>query len=202
MVRLMYALALLGLLLQESPRSIATAGQPRFSSSRVLLLRSSALPPGYRYRGYFVQQSVNGWDNNIPPIVAIDRRNGWLEAAEEKALDPTKHDVFLSVQLFRTPQGARTDFSLFFTNENPETRFEPGTSWLGATTIRRLGDIGTLYHISDESSRCPRHLTAGVSFVYGNGIFSTGVCTKTVGDAGAKDLARRLLSRARQVAGH
>ena len=202
MIRTLFVLSLIPVVVQSSVTAgRAATGQPTFTSSASLRLQKSELPHGYRYVSYFVQDSVRAWDGNLSPVVAIDQKNGWMEAVEEMALDPLKRDVMLSVQLFRTAQGARSDFSFFFTNDHPETRYQPDATWLGASAIRGLGVVANLYHVSDGTSRCPRHLTAGVSFVYGNGIFSSSVCTRTVGDRAAKDLAWRLFSRARKVAG-
>jgi hypothetical protein len=201
-IRTLFVLTLILVVVHSSATTgRAATGQPTFTSSASLRLHKSDLPRGYAVVGYFVQDSVQAWDGNLSPVVAIDQKNGWMEAVEEKALDPSKRDVLLSVQLFRTAQGARSDFSLFFTNDHPETRFQPDATWLGASAIRGLGVVANLYHILDDNSRCPRHLTAGVSFVYGNGIFSSSVCTRTVGDRAAKDLAWRLFSRARKIAG-
>lgn len=194
---------LLAILLGRSANghALAASRPPHFTSSRLLLLKHDAFPRGYRYRYYFVRTTVEEWDQNIPPIMAIDRKYGWQEAAEEVALDPKKQDVSLSVQLFGTPAGANSDFSQFFTNSHPQTRFIPGASWLDGTSVKAMGDRATLYHMIDESSRCPGHRTTGLSFVYANGIFSATVCSRTVGDAGAKDLSRRLLARAHKVTG-
>lgn len=202
MIRTLFVLLLFLVSIQSStmPGRAAT-GQPTFTSAASLRLQKSDLPRGYKYVSYFVQDSVQAWDGNLSPVIAIDQKNGWMEAVEEKALDPSKRDVLLSVQLFRTAQGARSDFSLFFTNDHPETRYQPDASWLGSSAIRGLGVVANLYHISDGNSHCPRHLTSGISFVYGNGIFSSSVCTKTVGDRAAKDLASRLFSRAKKVSG-
>jgi hypothetical protein len=104
----------------------------------------------------------------------------------------------LSAQLFQTAAGARSDFGQFFTNQHPETIYEPGTYWRGAVSIR-LGDRATLYHIEDDGSRCPRHLTTGLSFVFGNALFSVGVCSLPSGDSQSRDLAQRLLAHARIV---
>src|SRR5579864_2908345 len=102
---------------------------PVWSSSRALMLKPSALPTHFRYQGIKVIDSVLDWDQNIKPIVQIDIRNGWLEAAEEFAQDGTKHDVGLSVQLFRSNSGALADFGQFFTNSHPETIYIPGAHW-------------------------------------------------------------------------
>jgi hypothetical protein len=102
----------------------------------------------------------------------------------------------VSAQLFRSPSGARSDFSQFFTNAHPETIYEPGATWLGGSPLAGLGDRATIYRIADDNSRCRDHLTSGVSFVYRNAIFSAEVCLESVGEQAAKDLARRLLSHA------
>jgi hypothetical protein len=181
-------------------RTQAAASGPSFSSARRLLLRASALPRGYRYRGYSVEDSVASWDGGIRPVMAIDERNGWLQGAEEFFLDPRGYDAGLSVQIFATAKGARADFEQFFTNSHPETIYLPGSTWLGGRSVSGLGDRATLYRISDATSRCPEELTAGLTFVYRNGIFSSQVCLRTGGEKAARDLARRLLSRARAVA--
>jgi hypothetical protein len=170
-----------------------------FTSARLLLLRSTALPAHYHYHGFFVQDNVATWDGGIKPVISIDEQNGWSEGAEEAATDATKHEVLLSVQLFRTSTGARTDFGQFFTNAHPETVYVPGSEWLGGTALRGYGDRATIYRESDTASHCPGHLTSGVTFVYFNGIFSARVCFKTAGESGAEDLARRLLRRAKQA---
>jgi hypothetical protein len=143
---------------------------------------------------------VQAWDGNIGPVMRIDEKYGWMEAAQESALDPRKYEVDLSVQLFRTARGARGDFGQFFTNAHPETIYEPGSTWLGGTPVRGLGDVATLYRIRNDSSRCPQQLVSGLSFVYGNGIFSVGVCLHTVGESGAQGLAHRLLKQALRMA--
>lgn len=175
---------------------------PLFSSARLLLLRSSALPRHYRYRGFMVEDNVANWDSGIKPVYTIDIQNGWIEGAREAALDPKKHDVLLAVQLFRTAGGARSDFGQFFTNAHPETIYEPGAQWLGGASVRGLGDRATVYRIADDNRSCPEHLVSGLTFVYGNGIFSVELCTETVGEKGATDLAKRLLARAHTVARH
>src|SRR5438067_13915615 len=58
-----------------------------FTSPTTLLLKQSSLPRGFRYRGSFVQRSVERWDGDIAPVLAIDEQNGWLIAAQESALD-------------------------------------------------------------------------------------------------------------------
>lgn len=184
-----------------APAARAAGSATSFSSARLLLLRPSALPPHYRYRGYSLEDSVARWDGGIKPVMAIDERNGWLQGAEEMALDPKGNDAGLSVQLFNTARGARADFQQFFTNSHPETIYQPGSTWLGGRSVRGFGDRATLYRISDATSRCPDRLTAGLTFVYGNGIFSSLVCLHTVGENAARDLAQRLLNRAHAVAG-
>jgi hypothetical protein len=170
-----------------------------FVSSKPLLLKQSLLPAHYRLKKISVVYSVQDWDGGIKPVMTIDENNGWLEASQEDALDPRHHAVLLSVQLFRTVGGARQDFGQFFTNEHPETIYVPGSTWLGGSSLPGLGDQATVYRISDDSSRCPQHLTSGVSFVYRNGIFSVSVCTATVGERSAVNLAGRLLARAELV---
>lgn len=170
---------------------------PLFQSAKLLLLRKNLLPHRYRYYGYFVQDNVATWDGGIRPIMQIDEQHGWIEGAEEALKDPKKHDAMLSVQLFRTPAGARADFGQFFTNSHPETVYEPGSDWLGGSSIAGYGHPATIYRIHDGSSRCPKQLVSGLTFVYRNGILSVGVCTETVGESAARDLARRLLNRAR-----
>jgi hypothetical protein len=141
--------------------------------------------------------SVRDWDGGIKPVMAVDEHNGWLEASQEAAVDRQGHAVQLSVQLFRSATGANADFSQFFTNAHPETIYVPGSTWLGGSPVHGLGDRATVYRVSDDNSRCPSHLTSGVSFVYRNGIFSTSVCTVTVGEQRALGLAQRLLAHAR-----
>lgn len=176
-----------------------TQAAPAFTSPASLLLKQNALPHGYRYRNSFVQHSVERWDGDIAPVLAIDEQNGWLAAAQESALDPSGRTVMLSVQLFTTDSGARRDFAQFFTNAHPQTRFLPDTYWLGGTPARGLGNRATLYHILDKSSPCPRHQTAGLSFVYRNALFSASVCQGTPGDRGVRELARRLYARAQKI---
>jgi hypothetical protein len=194
MLRLLLALALF---LAVMVPAAGASSDPLFASSRTLLLGQHALPPHYHLKGVKVVYSVQDWDGGIKPVMAIDEQNGWLEASQEAALDPRRHAVLLSVQLFRTVAGARADFGQFFTNAHPETIFVPGTTWLGGSSVPRLGDQATVYRISDDNSRCPQHITSGVSFVYRNGIFSASVCTATVGERSALDLASRMLARAR-----
>jgi hypothetical protein len=176
-------------------------GAPTFASASKLLLKQRALPPHYHYRSVTTVDSVSDWDGGIQPVMALDLRNGWQQGAQELTRDPQGKDAMLSVQLFDTVQGARADFGLFFTNQHPETRFIPGAYWLGGRSVGGLGDMATLYRVSDESSHCPGHLTTGLSFAYGNAIFSVGVCTRTVGEHGARDLANRLLRQALALAG-
>lgn len=185
----------------SSPLGVHASNASAFAAPATLLLKASALPRGFRYRGYFVQSSVARWDGNIPPIVAIDEKNGWLSGAQESALDTKGYHAMISVQLFFSPAGARSDFGQFFTNAHPQSRFVPDTYWLGGKAVRGMGDRATLYHILDNTSHCPAHLSVGVSFVFRNGIFSAGGCARTLGDAGALDLGHRLLQRARKVAG-
>lgn len=170
---------------------------PLFQSARLLLLRKNLLPHRYRYHGYFIQDNVATWDGGIRPIMQIDEQHGWIEGAEESVKDPRKHDALLSIQLFRTPAGARGDFGQFFTNRHPETVYEPGSDWLGGSSVGGYGHPATIYRIHDASSRCPKQLVSGLTFVYRNGIFSVGACLETVGEPGVRDLARRLLQRAR-----
>lgn len=194
-IPIMLALALL--VPNTVPEITLAASAPLFQSAKLLLLRKTLLPQRYRYHGYFVQDNVATWDGGIRPIMQIDEQHGWIEGAEEAVKDPRRHDAMLSVQLFRTAAGARADFGQFFTNRHPETVYEPGSDWLGGSPISGYGHLATIYRIHDGSSRCPRQLVSGLTFVYRNGIFSVGVCTETVGESGARDLARRLLSRTR-----
>jgi hypothetical protein len=170
-----------------------------FASSKSLLLKQSLLPSKYRFVGSSVTYSVQDWDGGIRPVMMIDENAGWLEGAQESVLDPKKHAVGLSVQLFRSSKGARNDFGQFFTNAHPETVYLPGETWLGGTAVGGLGDRETIYRIEDSYGHCPQHLTSGVSFVYKNAIFSTQTCTLTAGDSGSLNLARRMLQRARAL---
>lgn len=183
-----------------APSALARSAQagraPLFQSARLLLLRKNLLPHRYRYHGYFIQDNVATWDGGIRPIMQIDEQHGWIEGAEESIKDPKKHDALLSIQLFRTPAGARADFGQFFTNSHPETVYEPGSDWLGGSPVGGYGHPATIYRIHDGSSRCPKQLVSGLTFVYRNGIFSVGACLETVGESGVRDLARRLLRRA------
>jgi hypothetical protein len=182
------------------PWARATASPvPLFSSSKSLLLTRTRLPAHYRFVKIQVVYSVQDWDGNVKPVMAIDERNGWLEASQEAALDPSRHAVAMSVQLFRTVAGARADFGQFFTNAHPETIYVPGQTWLGGSSVSGLGDQATVYRVSDDNSHCPARVTSGVSFVFRNGIFSVSVCTATVGENSALNLARRLLTRAQTV---
>lgn len=173
-----------------------------FSSARALLLPKNGLPHGVRYRYAVSIDSVSTWDGGIGPVMAIDRKNGWWQGAEEYARDVKGRDVMLSAQIFFTASGARNDFTQFFTNAHPETRFIPGAYWLGGAGLKGLGDRATLYHTENDSSHCPGHTTSDLSFVYGNAIFSAEVCATSTGDASVRDLARRLYSRARTKGGH
>ena len=173
-----------------------------FSSARALLLPKSSLPHGVRYRYAVSIDSVSTWDGGIGPVVAIDRKNGWWQGAEEYARDTKRQDVMLSAQIFFSASGARSDFAQFFTNAHPETRFIPGAYWLGGTTVKGLGDRATLYHTENDSSHCPGHTTADLSFVYGNAILSAEVCATSTGDASVRELGKRLFARARALAGH
>jgi hypothetical protein len=170
-----------------------------FSSSQALVLKKSGFPHGYRYRSSSLSSTVEDWDQGDTPILAIDRKNGWMEATEETAFDATKHDVIVSVQLFRSPTGAKSDFGQFFTNAHPQSRFLPEAYWLGGKAVHGLGAVATLYHMSYKISRCPAHLTAGLSFAFGNAIFSVTVCTRSAGDKGARDLANRLFAQSKKV---
>lgn len=191
---------LLALCLSIAPiAGVQASGPSLFSSSRLLLLKKSQLPPHYRYRSSKVIDSVLDWDQNIKPVYQVDIKNGWLEGAEEFAADPKGKDVGLSVQLFRTPGGALSDFGSFFTNAHPETIYVPGQHWLGGIAVKGIGDRATLYRVSDSSSMCPGELLAGISFVYRNALFSVQVCLHTVGESGARNLAQRLLAHARTV---
>lgn len=172
-----------------------------FSSAGRLLLRQRDLPPHYQFVRSFVQDSVVSWDGNIRQIVTIDEQNGWLQAAQESIRDATKRPVGMSVQLFEGHAGAVRDFGQFFTNSHPETVFVPGQHWLGGSALRGVGDRATLYRIQDDFSRCPRGVTTGLSFVYANALYSVVVCTRGAGERAARDLAERLLARARQIGG-
>ena len=167
-----------------------------FSSARPLLLAPSGFPHGYRYRNQHEVDSVQEWDGGLRMVMTIDEGNGWLQGAEEYAADPRHHDAMLSAQVFATAAGARGDFNQFFTNAHPGTRFVPGQTWLGGIPMRGYGSVATLYRVADDNSHCPGQLTTGLSFVYGNAILSVSVCTQTVGDWGARDLATRLARRA------
>jgi hypothetical protein len=196
--RITIVAAMLGATVSLSSVSAATPG---FSSARPLLLKQSALPRHYRYVSSFVDDSVGHWDGGIQQVIAIDSRYGWLEGAQELVHDPGKHEVDISVQLFDTAQGARGDFAQFFTNKHPQTIYIPGAYWLGGIAVKGYGNRATLYREQDLNSACPKHLITGLTFVYGNGIFSVGVCTRTVGDVGAGMLGKRLLARARSIGG-
>lgn len=198
LIALAFAVASLGLSGVAKPAD--AAGKPTFSSARRLVLSRSALPRHYRYVRTSVFDSVGTWDGDIQPVVAIDRRYGWLEAAQEDLSDPSRHYAGVSAQIFLTARGAFADFGQFFTNSHPQTIYEPGAYWLGGLSLKGFGDRATLYRIRDTTSACPSHLTIGLTFVYGNGIFSAGVCTRTAGERGVRDLARRLLAHVRSVA--
>lgn len=184
---------------QLPARPVRAGNAPLFQSARLLLLRKNLLPARYRYHGYFIQDNVETWDGGIHPVMQIDERYGWIEGGEEAVKDPKGHEAMLSVQLFRTAAGARGDFGQFFTNSHPETVYEPGNDWLGGSSIGGYGHPATIYRIHDATSKCPKQLVSGLTFVYRNGIFSVGVCLETVGESGARDLARRLLNRARSA---
>lgn len=193
------AALLLGLVSLGASSQVQARTEPSFSSAHSLLLTKSVFPPHYRYRGSETVYTVQAWDGGVQPVIDLDSKNGWTEGAEETASDPRGHDVMLSAQIFSSAAGARGDFAQFFTNEHPQTRFVPGQTWLGGKTIRGFGDVATLYRISDENGRCPHQLLTGISFTYGNALLSVGVCTQTVGERGARDLASRLLRRAKAL---
>lgn len=176
---------------------VSASSSPTFSSTRPLLLKSSGLPAHYRYRSVHVEDSVANWDGNIKPVMAIDEQNGWIEAGQEVLQDSRRRPVAITVQLFRTAGGARGDFSQFFTNSHPETIYKPGAEWLGGAPIGGLGKPATIYRYSDSSSSCPQNLVSGVTYVYGNAIFSVEDCLHTSGESGTRDLARRLFLRAK-----
>jgi len=192
--------AILTLLLCLQLLGSTPAGAASFSSARSLLLRATDLPSRYRFVSSTAQDSVIQWDGNIRQIVAVDEQNGWLEAAEESVRDLYRHPVGMSVQLFQTHDGAMRDFGMFFTNSHPETIYVPGQHWLGGTAIKAFGNRATLYRIQDDFSRCPGQVTIGLSFVDANAIFSVDVCLRGAGERAARELARRLLKRARQTA--
>jgi hypothetical protein len=185
------------LLLPAAARAEPSQGNALFNSSHALLLNRSNLPAGYQYRASQLVLSVADWDGNLKPVMAIDERYGWMEASSETLRDRKGREADISVQLFRSANGARGDFGQFFTNRHPQSSYVPGQHWLGGASVKGLGDRATLFRISDDSSTCPQHVASGVTFVYRNGIFSTQVCTGTMGDAGALSLAGRLLAHAR-----
>lgn len=182
--------------------SVHAGSAPLFQSARLLLLRKNLLPKHYSYHGYFIQDDVETWDGGVRPVMLIDEKYGWIEGGEEAIKDPKRHTAMVSVQLFRTAAGATGDFGQFFTNSHPETIYEPGSDWLGGSAIAGYGRPATIYRIHDATSTCPKQLVSGLTFVYRNGIFSVGVCLETVGENGARDLARRLLNRARGAPSH
>ncbi|MGI8827062.1 MAG: hypothetical protein ACR2JC_15755 [Chloroflexota bacterium] len=189
------AVAILAALIWGTQPAVA-AHPSTFGSARGLLLTPRLLPHRYHYHGLFVQDSVRDWDGGIKPLIAIDERFGWIEGAQESVTDPGGRRARLSVQLFRSAPGARGDFAQFFTNAHPETLYEPGAQWLGSSPVSGLGNPASIYREQSDASSCPQGLVAGVTYVYGNGIFSVGVCLRTVGEQGARDLARRMMSRA------
>jgi len=167
-----------------------------------LLLKGPSLPRHYRYLSSFSQYSVSDWDGGIRQVMAIDIQNGWWQAAQESVSDPHRRPLMMSVQLFRSAIGARADFGQFFTNNHPETRFQPGATWLGATAIAGYGSRASIYGVQDDTSHCFQHVMTGLTFVYGNGIFSIGACTAPNGDAVARQFGKLLLKRARSSTGH
>lgn len=181
--------------------TVATSAfaQTSYASVRPLILSQRLLPAHYRYRGVQIQDSVADWDSNIKQVMAIDEQNGWIEGARETARDTRNRPVRVAVQLFRTNSGARADFNQFFTNSHPETIYNPSAEWLGGSSIGGFGRPATIYRYSDTGSGCPQGLVSGISYVYANALFSVEVCLHTAGEGGARDLARRLLQRARAV---
>jgi len=177
--------------------AVSASSTPTFSSTRPLLLKSSGLPAHYRYRGVHIEDSVASWDGNIKSVMAIDEQNGWIEAGQEVLQDSARRPVTITVQLFRTAGGARGDFAQFFTNSHPETIYKPGAEWLGGSPIGGLGKPATIYRYSDSGSSCPQGLVSGITYVYGNAIFSVEDCLHTAGEQGARDIAKRLFLRAK-----
>ncbi|GAC1464809.1 MAG: hypothetical protein NVS2B16_13380 [Chloroflexota bacterium] len=181
---------------------VARAGQPSYSSARALLLSQRLLPAHYIYKNARVQDSVAAWDSNIRQIMVIDEQNGWFQGARELASDTRGHAVHVTVQLFRNPAGARADFAQFFTNDHPETIYNPSAQWLGGFRIGGLGKPATIYRYSDTGAGCPQSLVTGITYVYGNALISVEACLHTAGERGVTDLAGRLLRHARMIARH
>lgn len=179
-------------------QALHASGHANFISSHALLLPASALPHGYTARTSPVVYSVADWDGGIKPLMAIDERNGWLEGAQQTGHDNHRRPISLSVQLFRTAGGARADFGQFFTNAHPETMYTPGAQWLGGSSVRGYGDLASLYRIEDDTSKCSQHLSSGLSFTFSNALFSVSACTIPAGETQARNLAKRLISRARR----
>jgi len=188
----------LGMMWAEKSVSAARFHQPSaYTSARALLLRARDLPRGYGHVRSFVQQSISQWDGGIRPIMAVDESNGWLEAAQETMHDGHGKPAAVSVQLFRDAGGARRDFAAFFTNAHPETVYMPGAEWLGGYPITGLGRPATIFRTSDSTSGCPGNLSAGIAWITSNALFNVRVCLRTVGETGARDLARRLSAHSR-----
>lgn len=196
---------LLLLFLSVTPWSVVGATQAHstsgYSSADKLLLSARELPAHFRLVSSFTQDSVITWDGNVKQIVAIDERNGWLEAAQESVRDRLNRPVEMSVQVFQSHAGAMRDFGQFFTDSHPETIYVPGQHWLGGAAAPGFGDRATLYRIQDDFSRCPGRLTTGLSFVYRTALFSVAVCSRPGGETAARELAGRLLARAMRFEG-
>ena len=194
-----YLIVLLAPILLAWPGSPSRATASTYSSAKSLLLPARSFPGRYHVLRTSVTYTVRAWDGGIAPVMAIDERYGWMQGAEEDARDPAGRDVSISAQIFDTPSGARGDFGQFFTNSHPQSVYLPGTYWLGGTSVHGMGDRATLYRIEDDSSRCPQHLTTGLSVAFRNAILSVQVCTLKTGKAQALQLGKLLLRHARSV---